>query len=207
MTAPTLETVDWRKQGGLVPAIVQDAESGQVLMLGYMNEEAFNKTLSSGQVHFFSRSRQRLWMKGESSGNVLRVAGIEADCDNDTLLVSALAAGPVCHTGAHSCFGTQSSFGQTFLGQLDATIAQRGSDGGSTSYTAGLLSSGIAQVARKVGEEAVEVSLAALSEDDKACLGEAADLQFHLLVLLHARGLGLKDLVQRLQERSRVVCG
>lgn len=207
MTALTADSLDWSKQGGLVPAIVQDADSGQVLMLGYMNEEALSKTLSSNKVHFFSRSRQRLWMKGETSGNVLRLESVEADCDRDALLVLARPLGPVCHTGQQSCFATGTSLGPAFLGQLDAIIRNRTAVPADSSYTARLLSGGIPLAARKVGEEAVEVSMAAVSEDDTAFLGEAADLQFHLMVLLHARGFGLKDLVQRLAQRNEAASG
>lgn len=184
---------------GLLPAIVQDADSLRVLMLGYMDREALAVTLASGRVTFFSRSKQRLWTKGESSGHVLTLAGIETDCDADTLLVRARPAGPTCHTGAISCFPTAAA---DSVAELDGVVAQRMTAAAEGSYTRRLLEAGIARIAQKVGEEGVETALAAVTADDAALAGEAADLVYHLLVLLRARGLGWAEVRAELARRA-----
>ena len=193
--------LDWDKGDGLLPVIVQHWRDGRVLMLGYMNREALDATLQSGRVTFYSRSKQRLWTKGESSGNVLDLKAIEADCDRDTLLVRAVPHGPTCHLGTDSCFGDGSAPELAFLGQLDALVMRRHAELPENSYTTRLFDAGIRRIAQKVGEEGVETALAAVAEDDDALLGEGADLLYHLLVLLRARNLGLADVAARLRER------
>ena len=192
------DALAWQKQEGLLPAIVQDADSLRVLMLGYMDREALQATLASRKVTFFSRSKQRLWMKGESSGDVLELVHIETDCDADTLLVQAQPRGPTCHLGRTSCFPDAPADG---LGDLDALIATRERERPEGSYTTRLFEGGIRRIAQKVGEEGVETALAAVAQDDDALLGEAADLLFHLLVLLRARGLSLDDAKRVLEAR------
>jgi phosphoribosyl-ATP pyrophosphohydrolase/phosphoribosyl-AMP cyclohydrolase len=189
-TTIDIETLAWDKQAGLLPVIVQDAITLRVLMLGYMNREALAATLASGKVTFYSRSKQRLWMKGEISGHVLDVASIEADCDADTLLVQAHPHGHTCHLDRISCFPDAPGDG---LMALDVLIAQRERERPTGSYTTQLFESGIRRIAQKVGEEGVETALAAVVQDDAALLGEAADLLYHLTVLLRARGLSLTD--------------
>ncbi|HEX7338901.1 MAG TPA: bifunctional phosphoribosyl-AMP cyclohydrolase/phosphoribosyl-ATP diphosphatase HisIE [Rhodanobacteraceae bacterium] len=196
--------VDWAKSDGLVPAIVQHAVDGRVLMLGYMNREALQATQDSGHVTFFSRSKQRLWMKGESSGHVLDLVSVHVDCDADTLLVLALPQGPTCHTGAATCFGDDIGPALAFLGRLDALVAQRHAERPAGSYTTQLFESGTRRIAQKVGEEGVETALAAVAQGDDDFIGEGADLVYHLLVLLRARGLGLADVVDKLQSRHKV---
>lgn len=202
---PGLDTdrLAWDKQDGLLPAIVQDAANGRVLMLGYMNRDALAATLSTRQVCFFSRRRQRLWTKGESSGHVLQLVSLEADCDGDTLLVQARPQGPTCHLSRASCFAAApaAEASADFLSQLDALVQQRERERPAGSYTTRLFDSGVRRIAQKVGEEGVETSLAAVSQDDAALLDESADLLFHLLVLLRARGLGLADVSAVLQRR------
>ncbi len=192
------DSLDWNKQGGLVAAVVQDADTQRVLMLGYMTREALQATYDSGRVTFFSRSRQRLWTKGESSGNVLDLVAIEADCDADTLLVQARPHGPTCHLGRDSCFASAPA---AFLSTLDALVARRERERPSGSYTTQLFEAGVRRIAQKVGEEGVETALAAVTQDDAALLGESADLLYHLLVLLRARGLSLADVARVLEER------
>ena len=194
-------SLDWDKSGGLVPAIVQDARSGAVLMLGYMNRDALAATLQSGKVTFFSRSKNRLWTKGENSGHWLRLTAIHADCDRDSLLVSAVPAGPTCHRGTQSCFGDASAPPLGFLGKLDALIDARERQRPADSYTTELFDAGIRRIAQKVGEEGVEVALAAASGDDAELLGESTDLLFHLSVLLRARGKSLADVAAVLAAR------
>lgn len=194
-----IESLAWEKQSGLLPAVVQDADSRRVLMLGYMSREALVKTIESGQVTFYSRSKQRLWTKGESSGHVLTLVGLEVDCDNDTLLVQARPQGPTCHLGTVSCFPNAPG---DVLGDLDTLIAKRAIDLTAGSYTTKLFESGIKRIAQKVGEEGLETALAAVVEDDDALLGEAADLLYHLIVLLRARGLDL-DAVKRTLAKRR----
>ncbi len=193
-----LEQLDWAKGDGLLPVVVQDADTLAVLMLGYANAESLAVTLASGQMTFYSRSKQRLWTKGESSGNVLSVLAVRVDCDNDTLLVTARPAGPTCHTGAESCFDQAPG---NFLGRLDALVQQREQQRPDKSYTTSLFEHGVRRIAQKVGEEGVETALAGVVQDDAALLGESADLLFHLIVLLRARGLSLDDAVAVLQER------
>ncbi|MBJ7573771.1 bifunctional phosphoribosyl-AMP cyclohydrolase/phosphoribosyl-ATP diphosphatase HisIE [Luteimonas sp. MC1828] len=194
-----MPALDWDKGGGLLPAIVQDARTQRVLMLGYMSRESLAATHETGLVTFFSRSRQRLWTKGESSGHHLKLVAIETDCDADALLVTAEPQGPTCHLGRDSCFaGARGSA----LAELDRVVESRAAAMPEGSYTTRLLAGGIRRVAQKVGEEGVETALAAVVEEDAALLGEAADLAYHLLVLLRARGLGLSDLEQVLRTRS-----
>lgn len=183
-----IDALAWDKQDGLLPAIVQDADSGRVLMLGYMSREALAATLSLRLVTFHSRSRQRLWTKGERSGHALELVSLEADCDRDTLLVQARPRGPTCHLGSDSCF--PSAPGDE-LGALQALVRTRAAQRPPGSYTTTLLEAGIKRIAQKVGEEGLETALAAVAEDDDALLGEAADLLYHLVVLLQARGLSL----------------
>ena len=185
-----IDALAWEKQSGLLPAIVQDAATLRVLMLGYMNREALGVTLASGKVTFFSRSKGRLWTKGESSGHVLELVSIEADCDADTLLVQAHPHGPTCHLQRDSCFPAAPADG---LAELDALIARRERERPQGSYTTKLFESGVRRIAQKVGEEGVETALAAVAQDEDALLGEAADLLYHLTVLLRARGLSLGD--------------
>lgn len=188
----------WEKQDGLLPTIVQDADTRRVLMLGYMSREALARTFELRQVTFFSRSRQQLWTKGESSGHVLTLVGLDVDCDNDTLLVQARPQGPTCHLGTVSCFPTAPG---DVLADLDALIARRAVERPAGSYTTKLFDSGIKRIAQKVGEEGLETALAAVVEDDAALLGESADLLYHLIVLLRARGLGLDDVKRTLAMR------
>lgn len=194
------EALAWDKQAGLLPAIVQDADTLRVLMLGYMDRAALQTTLRGGQVTFFSRSRGVQWTKGETSGHVLQLVGLETDCDRDTLLVQARPQGPTCHLGRASCFA--SAPGDT-LAELDRTIDRRQRERPSGSYTSTLFASGVARIAQKVGEEGVETALAAVTADDAALGGEAADLVYHLLVLLRARGLSLADVAAVLDARGR----
>ncbi len=190
--------LDWGKGDGLLPVVVQDASNLRVLMLGYMNREALEATLASRRVTFFSRSKQRLWTKGESSGHVLELVSVEADCDDDTLLVLAHPHGPTCHLQRASCFPSAPS---AFLSDLDALVAQRERERPGGSYTTRLFESGTRRIAQKVGEEGVETALAAVAQDEAALLGESADLLYHLTVLLRARGLSLADAVDVLRER------
>jgi phosphoribosyl-AMP cyclohydrolase / phosphoribosyl-ATP pyrophosphohydrolase len=190
--------LDWAKGDGLLPVVVQDASNLRVLMLGYMNREALEATLVSRRVTFFSRSKQRLWTKGESSGHVLELVSVDADCDNDTLLVLAHPYGPTCHLQRASCFPSAPS---AFLSDLDALVAQRERERPAGSYTTRLFESGTRRIAQKVGEEGVETALAAVAQDENALLGESADLLYHLTVLLRARGLSLADAVDVLRER------
>jgi len=186
---------------GLVPVIVQDAVSNKVLMLGFMNEEALIKTNSEGKVTFYSRSKQRLWTKGETSNNFLFVKEIITDCDNDTLLIKALPAGPVCHTGADTCFSeNNSSFS---LEKLEAVIADRKNNPSENSYTSSLFAKGINKVAQKVGEEAVELVIESKDDNKEKFLGEAADLLYHYIVLLQAKNYKLDDVIGVLAERHK----
>ena len=193
-----LTSLDWAKGDGLLPVIVQDAGNLRVLMLGYMNADALAATRATGFVTFYSRSRQRLWKKGESSGHVLALVSIQADCDNDTLLVLARPHGPTCHLQRVSCVLDAPG---NFLADLDALVAQRERERPVGSYTTRLLEDGIRRIAQKVGEEGVETALAAVAQDDVALLGESADLVFHLSVLLRSRGLSLDQMIAVLQQR------
>ena len=192
--------IDFNKGDGLVPVVIQNANTLQVLMLGYMNEEAYQKTLSENIVTFFSRSKNRLWTKGEESGNTLMVQDIMIDCDNDTILISAIPKGPTCHTGATTCFNDETSKG--FLYQLEDTISQRIDDNDEKSYTNQLYRRGINKVAQKVGEEAVELVIEAKDNDDDLFKNEAADLMYHYLILLKAKGFKMEDIEAILEERS-----
>lgn len=193
--------VDFSK--GLVPAVVQDADTAQVLMLGYMNAEALAATLETKHVTFYSRSKQRLWTKGESSGHLLELIDAFIDCDGDTILVHARPKGPTCHTGAVTCFGDFPGPPATFLGELMRIVAMRHQQKPEGSYTTTLFARGIHKIAQKVGEEGVETALAGVAQSDEELLGESADLIFHLLVLLQARGLALDDVAQVLRGRHR----
>lgn len=198
MQPDQIEALAWDKQSGLLPAIVQDADTLRVLMLGYMDRAALEATLASGQVTFYSRSRQRLWTKGEQSGHLLQLVGIESDCDNDTLLVLAHPQGPTCHLQRASCFPGAPG---DFLAELDALVAQRERERPSGSYTTRLFEAGVRSIAQKVGEEGVETALAAVVQQDAEFAGEAADLLYHLLVLLRSRGMSLEDAIAILRMR------
>ena len=203
MKLEEVSNLDWAKGDGLLPAIVQDARTGAVVMLGYMNEESLRVTLTSQKVTFFSRSKNRLWTKGETSSNFLNVVSVHRDCDRDSLLVTAIPDGPTCHTGAASCFGDVATDSQriAFLGKLEDVIAQRVRDRPEGSYTARIWADGPNRMAQKVGEEGVEVALAAVTQPDDRLIGESADLLFHLALLLKSRNLSLADAVQELEHR------
>ena len=188
---------------GLLPAIVQDATTKTVLMLGYMNEEALQHTQASGKVTFFSRSKQRLWTKGEESGHFLNLVSLKADCDQDTLLIQAEPQGPTCHKGTDSCWGEENKASYGFLTELENTIAQRKAADDDDSYVASLFRKGINKIAQKVGEEAVETVIEAKDNDEALFLNESADLLFHYLILLQAKGYQLSDIVRTLEERKR----
>ena len=193
--------IDFKKYSdGLVPAIIQDACTGKVLMLGFMNEEAFNKTNELQKVTFFSRSKNRLWVKGEESGNYLLLKGIKADCDNDTLLIKANPVGPVCHTGTDTCWGEKNT-NENFLEQLEQIIAVRKNNPSEKSYTSSLFEKGVNKIAQKVGEEAVELVIESKDSNDELFKNEAADLLFHYLILLQAKGFSLSDVVEVLKSR------
>ena len=195
--------IDFSKGDGLVPAIIQDAVTKNVLMLGYMNQEAFDKTQETGKATFFSRSKNRLWTKGEESGNFLNVVSIKNDCDSDTLLIQVDPAGPACHKGTGTCWAednTPETLG--FIAQLESTIESRKSADAGKSYVKSLLESGINKVAQKVGEEAVEVVIEAKDDNEELFLNESADLLFHYLVLLQAKGYKLEDVVNVLKGRA-----
>ena len=198
--------LNFNKAGGLIPAVVQDAVTEKALMVGFMNEEAYQKTVDSKLVTFYSRTRERLWTKGEESGNYLDVVEILADCDNDTLLVKANPRGPVCHTGEDTCFGEDNShIGIHFLEYLQEFISTRRKEMPQGSYTTRLFESGINKIAQKVGEEAVELVIEAKDQNDELFLNEAADLMYHFIVLLTARGYSLKDVAGVLSVRHREV--
>ena len=196
-----LPKIDWKKDAGLVPAIVQDAATLQVLMLGYMNAAALKKTLKTKRVTFFSRSKQRLWTKGESSKNFLHLVSLQVDCDNDTLLITSRPDGPTCHRATPSCFGNDGATGIGFLAHLDQIVADRIKSGDKQSYTVRLAKEGVARCAQKVGEEGVETALAALGSNQKEFTGEAADLLYHLIVLLRVKKLSLNAAVAVLAKR------
>ena len=196
--------IDFEKAGGTVPAIVQDDITQKVLMLGYMNREAYDKTLSSGLVTFWSRSRNCLWTKGETSGNFLRLKEILVDCDNDTLLIKARPDGPVCHTGSDTCCDEQNSIGLNFLSYLQDFIERRHDEMPEGSYTTSLFKSGINRMAQKVGEEALETVIEATNGTDERLVYEASDLIYHLIVLLTSKGLRIEDLAAELQKRHKV---
>ena len=195
--------IDFEKGSGLVPAIVQDAETEQVLMLGYMNEASLTKTQDTGLVTFYSRSRQELWTKGETSGNTLRLKSITVDCDNDTLLVRAIPTGPTCHEGTVSCFGDKGPEGLGFLSYLEDLIEDRKTADADSSYTASLLQGPLRRAAQKVGEEGVETALAAVAETEDKLTSEAADLVYHLLVLLAAKDVKFESVITELKSRHK----
>ena len=197
--------VDFNKSAnGLVPAIVQDRDTKNILMLGYMNEEALEKTVETGLVTFYSRSRKRLWTKGEESKNYLRLHEILVDCDQDTLLVSVRPEGPTCHTGSDTCWGKDNILELGFLSQLESIIESRKDNPEQeSSYVASLFRAGINKIAQKVGEEAVETVIEAKDQNDDLFLEESADLLFHLLILLQARDYRLQDVIERLQKRHK----
>jgi phosphoribosyl-ATP pyrophosphohydrolase/phosphoribosyl-AMP cyclohydrolase len=190
----------WDKMGGLLPAAVQDGGSGELLMLGYMDRDALRETLRSGYATFFSRSKGRLWRKGETSGNGLRVRSVDEDCDGDALLVRADPEGPTCHLGTQSCFGGAGG-GPGWLGELSRIVAERAGSGDASSYTVKLLAEGPARIAQKIGEEGVEVALAAVTRDPAGCAEEVADLVYHVSVLMEARGFGWPEVVAVLKGR------
>ncbi len=202
-----LDRLDWDKGGGLVPAIVQDAAGGAVLMLGYMNRQALAATRASGRVTFWSRSKDRLWTKGETSGNHLEVCSIAADCDGDTLLILARPAGPACHLGTRTCFGAApprtAAESLAFLVTLEQLVAERIAHPRPDSYTAKLVAEGPRRVAQKVGEEGVELALAAVAQGETEIVGEAADLLYHMIVLLQSKQLSLAEVVAELAARHR----
>jgi phosphoribosyl-ATP pyrophosphohydrolase/phosphoribosyl-AMP cyclohydrolase len=197
--------LNWDKGAGLLPAVVQDAGSGAVLMLAYMNREALDVTLATNRVTFWSRGKQRLWTKGETSGNFLELRAIEADCDGDTLLVLATPLGPACHTGTRTCWGADApkAAGESvaFLAELEQIIAQRMTERPAGSYTAALLAEGTRRIAQKVGEEGLELALAAVAQSDAEIIGEAADLIYHTLLLLRSKGLSLAEVGAELESR------
>lgn len=193
--------MDFSKNNGLVPAIIQDSATLQVLMLGYMNQESLDKTIAEGKVTFFSRSKNRLWTKGEESGNFLFVDEILEDCDNDTILIKASPKGPVCHTGSTSCFKEETAKG--FIYQLEKVIEQRISDKSASSYTASLFNKGVNKVAQKVGEEAVELVIEAMDNNKELFENEAADLLYHLIILLKTKDLKLQDIEAILKGRHK----
>lgn len=199
MSAP-LDALDWDKGGGLVPLIVQHAHDGRVLMLGYANRESLALTKETGEVHFWSRSQRRIWRKGETSGHVLRVVSVAADCDRDALLCQALPAGATCHRGTASCFDGDAP-AHPWLVELEALIAARASADPASSYVARLLAEPASRRAQKVGEEGVETALAAVSGSAQALRSEAADLVFHLMVLLRGEGLAFAEIVAELARR------
>ena len=188
---------------GLIPAIIQDAKTQKVLMLGYMNEEAYLKTIAEKRVTFFSRSKNRLWTKGETSENYLEVVNLLVDCDQDTILIQANPEGPTCHTGADTCFNEPNQDNAAWLDYLKHVIRSRKNESAEKSYTASLFQKGTHKIAQKVGEEAVELVIEALMKNDELFKGEAADLLFHLLVLLEDRGIGLEEVIKLLQERHQ----
>ncbi len=195
--------LDFEKSGGLVPAIIQDEQSGKVLMLGYMNPEAYEKTLKEKLVTFYSRSRKSLWTKGETSGNFLHVVNVLEDCDGDTLLIKVNPDGPVCHTGADTCFNETNKDPYAFIKELEAVIKDRKMNPADGSYTTSLFSKGINRIAQKVGEEAVELVIEAKDHDDRAFTGEAADLFFHYLVLLEEKKIPFSAILDTLIERHK----
>jgi phosphoribosyl-AMP cyclohydrolase / phosphoribosyl-ATP pyrophosphohydrolase len=196
-----MEGLDFSKGDGLIPAIIQDEATSKVLMLGFMNEEALSRTRAEGKVTFFSRTKNRLWTKGETSGNFFFVKDIIADCDKDTLLVKVNPVGPACHTGADTCFNEVNSEGINFLNNLTSIIKDRHNNPSDKSYTSSLFEKGINKVAQKVGEEAVEVVIEAKDDNQELFLNESADLLFHLMILLEAKGNKLDDVVDILKQR------
>ena len=203
LSAADLDSLAWDKMSGLLPAVVQDDVSGLVLMLGYVSRESLASTIESGFVTFYSRSKERLWMKGETSGNRLRLVELRSDCDDDAVLILADPEGPTCHTGAASCFAHQPT-GAAWLGVLSRIIADRAQASEEESYTARLLAKGVEKIAQKIGEEGVEVSLAAVTRDNAGIAEEAADLLYHLSVLFQAKGMRWDDVTAVLRERHKI---
>lgn len=206
MTPEQFSQLDWGKGEGLLPVVVQHARTGQVLMVAFMNQAALEATQSLGRVTFYSRSKQRLWTKGETSGNFLKFVDAAVDCDNDAILILAEPAGPTCHTGTNSCFGDETTTGAqrlAFLGELEHVIAQRIVEKPEGSYTARIWAQGPTRMAQKVGEEGVEVALAAVTQEDDRLIGESADLLYHLTLLLKSRDLSLAQVIAELEQRHK----
>lgn len=201
LTGEDIAGLAWEKMGGLLPVTVQERRSGRVLMLGYMNREALQATLDTGLATFFSRSKQRLWQKGETSGNRLHVRSVFGDCDGDALLLLTDPKGPTCHTGSVSCFGSEAVEGPGWLADLSGVVRERATSGDEASYTRSLLASGLPRIAQKVGEEGVEVALAAVAGSPEDCAAEAADLLYHLAVLMEAKGFGWDEVIAVLRSR------
>lgn len=195
--------LDFSKLNGLIPAIIQDARTKNVLMLGFMNEEAYQKTIGTGKVTFFSRTKQRLWTKGEESGNFLNVVDVLEDCDHDTLLIKAIPQGPTCHTGTDTCWGEDNKWGVEFLSYLQKFIERRHQEMPEDSYTTSLFKSGVNRMAQKVGEEAVETVIEATNGTDDRLVYEASDLLYHLIVLLTSKGLTIDQLSEELAKRHK----
>ncbi|MET0572479.1 MAG: bifunctional phosphoribosyl-AMP cyclohydrolase/phosphoribosyl-ATP diphosphatase HisIE [Pedobacter agri] len=193
--------IDFNKSDGLVPVVIQDEQTLEVLMLGYMNAEAFDKTKAEGKVTFFSRSKNRLWTKGEESGNFLFVKSIHIDCDNDTILIKSNPVGPTCHTGSRSCFQTE--YNQNFIFELENIITDRYENPVEGSYINKMRAKGLNKIAQKVGEEGVETVIAALAETEEEFIGEASDLLFHLMFLLKEKGLSIQDIAKKLESRHK----
>ena len=198
-----MKTANFNKNNdGLLPAIVQDAQTLKVLMLGYMNQEALEKTQSSGKVTFFSRSRQRLWTKGEESGNFLKLVSVKVDCDQDSLLITASPEGPTCHQGTDTCWGEDNASDLSYVKELEAVIEDRQKNPLKESYVSSLFDKGIHKIAQKVGEESVETVIEAIADNEPLFMEEAADLFFHYLILLKSKGKSLKDVLSVLEERK-----
>lgn len=202
MNMKQIDALAWEKMNGLLPAIVQDANSKQILMMGYMNKAALVQTIETEKVTFYSRSKGRLWVKGETSGNDLALCSITTDCDNDTLLVLAKANGPTCHEGTLSCFDTNIRADMNIINRLEAIILERQKNQDEKSYVSTLLSEGLSRVAQKVGEEAVEVVIEAMKDKSSAFSEEVADLMFHLLLLMRLKGVAFADILQILKKRN-----
>ena len=200
LTEDDIGSLAWEKMGGLLPALVQDPWTGRVLMLGYMDQDALAGTLHTGLATFYSRSKQRLWQKGETSGNRLKVRDVFADCDDDALLVLADPEGPTCHLGTESCFVAELD-GASWLSEMSGIIAERAASGDASSYTRQLLEGGPERIGKKIGEEGVEVALAGVSRDVEGCVEEVADLIYHVSVLMEARGFGWDDVIALLKQR------
>ncbi len=204
MNFADINKLAWQKMNGLIPAIIQDATNQTILMLGYMSKEALSKTLETGLVTFYSRRLQRLWTKGETSGNYLAFCDYRIDCDNDTILISAKPTGPTCHLGNDTCFNNAQASSFDIISKLENTIAKRQQERPTGSYVSALFNAGLSKISQKVGEEGVEVALAAVLKNKEQLCEEAADLFFHLLVLLRASDLSLKEVLTVLTERAKV---
>jgi len=203
ITSEQIKNIDWVKVDNLIPVIVQDSFNGLVLMLGYMNQEALDKTIEINKVTFFSRTKSRLWTKGETSGDFLALDDISLDCDNDTLLIMATPAGPTCHLGTTTCLKNSKGFDLNFISELNDVIDERYQDRDENSYTASLFNSGVKRMAQKVGEEGVEVALAAATDDREELINESSDLLYHLLVLLRGKDVSLKEVIDNLKSRHK----